>query len=121
MLLTFVVQCHVLLCFQFCLLCIYELLFDGLHQQSHGITLNVILDVLASFLQAFNILLDGHNGFTGLTSSLLEILHDDYPNKSSICWPLFQPLYNSINEGRVSVQQKSTALMHKMRTHVSWV
>ncbi|XP_065285864.1 protein misato homolog 1 isoform X2 [Dermacentor albipictus] len=54
-------------------------------------------------LQAFNILLDGHNGFTGLTSSLLEILHDDYPNKSSICWPLFQPLYNSINEGRVAV------------------
>ncbi|XP_050045473.2 protein misato homolog 1 [Dermacentor andersoni] len=54
-------------------------------------------------LQAFNILLDGHDGFTGLTSSLLEILHDDYPNKSSICWPLFQPLYNSINEGRVAV------------------
>lgn len=54
-------------------------------------------------LQAFNILLDGHNGFTGLTSSLLEILRDDYPNKSLVCWPLYQPLYNSINEGRVAL------------------
>lgn len=54
-------------------------------------------------LQAFNILLDGHNGFTGLTYGLLEILRDDYPNKSFFCWPLFQPLYNSINEGRVAV------------------
>uniref|UniRef100_A0A1E1X2V0 Putative members of tubulin/ftsz family n=1 Tax=Amblyomma aureolatum TaxID=187763 RepID=A0A1E1X2V0_9ACAR len=54
-------------------------------------------------LQAFNILLDGHNGFTGLASSLLEALHDDYPNKAFVCWPLFQPHYNDVNEGRVAL------------------
>lgn len=54
-------------------------------------------------LQAFNVLLDGHNGFTGLTSSLLEVLQDDYPNKAFLCWPLYQPSYKSASEGRVSV------------------
>lgn len=54
-------------------------------------------------LQAFNVLLDGHNGFTGLTSSLLEALQDDYPNKAFLCWPLYQPSYRSTSEGRVAV------------------
>lgn len=54
-------------------------------------------------LQAFNVLLDGHNGFTGLTSSLLEVLQDDYPNKAFLCWPLYQPGYKSVSEGRVAL------------------
>ncbi|CAN7939086.1 unnamed protein product, partial [Ixodes hexagonus] len=56
-------------------------------------------------LQAFSIVLDGHDGFSGLAGGLLEHLGDDYPSKTTLCWPLFQPYYRPFKEGAAATEQ----------------
>ncbi|XP_076355308.1 misato mitochondrial distribution and morphology regulator isoform X2 [Tachypleus tridentatus] len=45
------------------------------------------------FLQGFNILLDGYNGFSGVAAGILNLLNDDYKNQIKFCCPLYQPEY----------------------------
>ncbi|XP_013772743.1 protein misato homolog 1-like [Limulus polyphemus] len=45
------------------------------------------------FLQGFNILLDGYNGFSGVAAGILNLLNDDYRNQVKFCCPLYQPEY----------------------------
>lgn len=56
-------------------------------------------------LQAFSIILDAHDGFSGLAGGLLEHLSDDYRSKATLCWPLFQPHYRLLKEGAAATEQ----------------
>ncbi|KAM7284983.1 protein misato homolog 1 isoform X2 [Ixodes scapularis] len=56
-------------------------------------------------LQAFSVVLDAHDGFSGLAGGLLEHLGDNYPSKAALCWPLFQPHYRALKEGAVATER----------------
>uniref|UniRef100_A0A131YBX4 Putative members of tubulin/ftsz family n=2 Tax=Ixodes ricinus TaxID=34613 RepID=A0A131YBX4_IXORI len=56
-------------------------------------------------LQAFSVVLDAHDGFSGLAGGLLEHLGDDYPSKATLCWPLFQPHYRALKEGAAATER----------------
>ncbi|XP_064474447.1 protein misato homolog 1-like [Ornithodoros turicata] len=55
-------------------------------------------------LQAFNVMFDAYDGFAGLCNGLLEHIDDEYPRKSSLCWPLFQPHYRILKEERATME-----------------
>lgn len=55
-------------------------------------------------LQAFNLLFDAYDGFSGLAAGLLEHIRDEYPGKRSLCWPLFQPYYPVLKEERAATE-----------------
>ncbi|XP_035229143.1 protein misato homolog 1-like [Stegodyphus dumicola] len=42
------------------------------------------------YLQGFHVIFDAHNGFSGISSNILQYLDDEYHAHPSICFPVFQ-------------------------------